>query len=373
MVTKDLTGNVPLYPQEQCDWCGAATVQMTRNGYPNPRDRMFFWQFYVWNMIQGRNSTNPNDVGWATDPQGLLHCVRDLRNPTNVSWQQYAGTDRYGVLFSALDWMNRTDFPCPVLINQGQHWVTAVGFSTDIPPTPGGTPNLETITYNDPLVGYTQVAGSVWFDKRWNGGVMYDGTWRGQYVVVLGSGARAGRLRARRPPQRRARVLTLGEAGAHADHWVRHGRLADSARFSIINHKRARALPALLVNARALSRGRAYYIVPIGLANEFSDRGTPLIRASLLINAFTGAFEEMTVFTRPMSYLSKTEALAVAAGAWPSGARIRRTGATVQYQASAITQTPALPFWRVKVNNRFVYVDQTGTLHGQIRPSTPGN
>jgi hypothetical protein len=40
MFTKDLSANVPLNGQEQCIWCGAASDQMARNGYPNPADRL---------------------------------------------------------------------------------------------------------------------------------------------------------------------------------------------------------------------------------------------------------------------------------------------------------------------------------------------
>ncbi len=49
MFTKDLSANVPLYGQEQCIWCGAASGQMARNGYPNPADRLFYPQVDVWN------------------------------------------------------------------------------------------------------------------------------------------------------------------------------------------------------------------------------------------------------------------------------------------------------------------------------------
>lgn len=46
MFTKDLSRNVPLYGQEQCFWCGAASGQMAPNGYPNPADRLFYAQLF---------------------------------------------------------------------------------------------------------------------------------------------------------------------------------------------------------------------------------------------------------------------------------------------------------------------------------------
>ena len=84
MYTKDLSGNVPLYGQEKCTWCGAASGQMTRNGYPNAANRLFYAQVDVWNTIQSYNSTNPADAGWATDPQGLTLALQNLANPAGV-------------------------------------------------------------------------------------------------------------------------------------------------------------------------------------------------------------------------------------------------------------------------------------------------
>src|SRR5580704_5888437 len=66
MFTKDLSANVPLYGQEQCFWCGAASAQMTRDGYPNPSQCLFVTQLDLWNIIQAHNSSSPADVGWAT-------------------------------------------------------------------------------------------------------------------------------------------------------------------------------------------------------------------------------------------------------------------------------------------------------------------
>jgi hypothetical protein len=73
---KDLSANVPLYGQQDCIWCGAASGQMSRNGYPNASDRLFYVQVDVWNTIQAHNSTDPADSGWATDPRGLTACLQ---------------------------------------------------------------------------------------------------------------------------------------------------------------------------------------------------------------------------------------------------------------------------------------------------------
>ena len=78
MYNLDISGNVTLYGQEMCYWCGAASAQMSRNGYPKPADRVYYTQTGLWNTIQTYNSTLPQDTGWATDPHGLAGCLQNL-------------------------------------------------------------------------------------------------------------------------------------------------------------------------------------------------------------------------------------------------------------------------------------------------------
>ncbi|MGH9493376.1 MAG: hypothetical protein ACRD3B_00160, partial [Candidatus Sulfotelmatobacter sp.] len=115
MFTKDIGANVPLYGQQMCFWCGAASAEMARNGYPNPADRVYYTQQYLWNTIQAHNSTAPADVGWATDPHGLQGCLQSL-STAPVDWVEYESTSIGSVLFFMLFWMNREGFPSPVLV-----------------------------------------------------------------------------------------------------------------------------------------------------------------------------------------------------------------------------------------------------------------
>src|SRR5262245_50392618 len=107
MYTKDIGGNVPLYGQEMCFWCGAASAQMSRNGYPNPGDNLYYTQLDLWNSIQANNSVDAADAGWATDPHGLQGCLQSAANPPSVHWSEFANASRDGLLFSTLYWMNR--------------------------------------------------------------------------------------------------------------------------------------------------------------------------------------------------------------------------------------------------------------------------
>ena len=188
----DLSGNVPLYGQESCIWCGAACGQMIMNGYPDPFHRIWYPQVQVWNTIQVNNSTDPADQNqnWATDPQGLCETMRLLNPPVPPgNWYVFTNPNRNEALFDILYWMNMNDYPVATLINQGGHWVVIVGYETDIEPVAGSNPVLQEITKYDPEphnVGTViTMDAAVWYATDWVGPVQYAGTWHGQYVAVI--------------------------------------------------------------------------------------------------------------------------------------------------------------------------------------------
>lgn len=92
---------------------------MIMNGYPDLADRIFLTQLNIWNSIQANNSTNATDVNqnWATDPQGLQACLMALNPPPGGTWKIHMDTILDDVMFYILFWMNRNNYPVPVLIN----------------------------------------------------------------------------------------------------------------------------------------------------------------------------------------------------------------------------------------------------------------
>jgi len=293
MYTKDLSANVPLYGQQQCIWCGAASGEMTRNGYPNAPDRLFYLQSDVWNMIQARNSTDPADVaqGWATDPIGLSATLQAMSNPAGVHWVVFSGTGRDAILFDVLYWMNVREYPSPVLINQGGHWVVIVGWVTDVEPVGGSSPNLQSITVNDPEphnVGTRSTfTGSQWFGAPWNGAVIYPGSWLSEYVAVVEPPLRKGRIRVERASRTGNRLISINQARNRARKIVSELSPEAQVRHAIFR-QRSEALEPLLVREEAPgSRARRvphYYIVPFGLVDETSQQGSNLVRGAVLVN-----------------------------------------------------------------------------------------
>jgi hypothetical protein len=381
MYTKNLSANVPLYGQQQCIWCGAAAGQMSRNGYPNAADRLFYVQSDVWNMIQARNSTAPGDANWATDAHGLTATLQDMSNPAGVHWVEFSDANRNTVLFDILFWMNLREYPSPVLINQGGHWVVIVGWVTDVEPVGGSSPTLQSITVNDPEphnVGtLSTFTGGQWFGGPWNGAVIYSGTWLGKYVAVVEPPIEKGRVRVERANRVGTRLISSQRAVERAREILAELDLRDQPGHAALL-RRAEPLEPMLVREEAPgSRARnvpQYYIVPFGIPDEFHERGSRQIRGSVLVNAFTGSLEEITTFGAPIRYLTQDEALDVVASALRgSPERMKNAEASLMFAPGDISHIRAYPFWRVRVGRRTLYVDQLGKLYGKFLVSIPGD
>lgn len=383
MYIKDLSANVPLYGQEQCNYCGAASGQMIRHGYPNPGDRLFYTQLNIWNTIQVDNSMDPADVAtaWATDPQGLRACLQSLNNPAGVHWAEFVEASRDAVIFDMLYWMNIREFPSAVLINQGGHWVVIVGFVTDVEPVSGSAPTLQTISIHDPEphnVGTdTLMTGAQWFAGPWNGAVVYAGTWHNKYVAIVEPPFEKGEVKVKKVTRTGRKLLPPAEALKHAKRIIDEMNLAEQSKYKLLGHKDVVNLEPILVREEipgSQEKNVAYYIVQFGFKNEFGERKSRMARVCVLVNAYTGQLEEVTTFGKPVRYLPKEEILEIVATAMNmEQEELKDVDATLMFQPSDITHVRAWPFWRVKIGSRTVYVDQLGKLYGKLLPSIPGD
>jgi hypothetical protein len=355
---------------------------MARNGYPNAADRLLYTQTSLWNTIQTYNSTAPADSGWATDPHGLTGCLQSLSNPPGVDWVEFSNADQSSLLFSILYWMNRREFPAPVLVNQGGHWIDIVGYVTDVEPVGGSSPTLQTITVHDPEphnvgTATTQTAAQ-WLSGYWNGSIIYSGTWLGKYVAVIEPPVEKGKVRARRVTRTGPKLITPERAIEAARQAIDEHGLAEQSRYRLLRRRDVQPLEPMVVRDQP-PRSRArnvpyYYIVPFGFKQETHERGGGLARVSVLVNGFTGAFEEVTAFGLPIRYLPRDEAIDVAAAALHTTRQeLRGAEAALMFQPSDITHVRAYPFWQVTVGKRIVYVDQLGQLYGKLLPSIPGD
>ena len=120
--------------------------------------------------------------------------------------------------------------------------------------------------------------------------------------------------------------------------------------------ERSRGPPLLVqegIGPRPLAETPYYYIVPFGFSHDFAEGGSQLTRGVVLVNAFDGAFEEVTAFGQPIRYLSRREALAVVASVLHRDYRqLKDMEATLRFEPGEITHIRAYPFWEIKLRDR---------------------
>lgn len=396
----DVTGNVPLYGQEACCWCGAASAQMIMNGYPNPADRVFHPQGpptvppglpNCWDVIQANNSTDPADVAvpWCTDPRGLRECLRTLNPPPTGTWNIFMDANRDTVMFDILYWMNRNNYPVATLINSGGHWVVIVGYRTDVQPLAGSTPTLQQITVYNPephnVGAQRTMTGAVWFATDFAGPVALAGSWHNQYVAVIEPPIAKGRVRVMEIKRIGESIISPREAVTTTRKSIDELELAKNPPYTILRKSGIINLQPILVREEirpGLEEEKVpyYYIVPFGFKRETGECGVPLARLCVIINAYTGQFEEITAFGKPIRYLPEREAIEVVAKALDLkkeetdkmlADKIIKTA--MMFQPSEITHIRAYPFWKITMKERVLYVDQLGKLYDTIQPARPGD
>jgi hypothetical protein len=260
--------------------------------------------------------------------------------------------------------------------------IVIVGFVTDVEPLTGTNPTLQFITVHDPEphnVGtVTTQSGAQWSSGYWNGSIIYSGTWLNQYVAVVEPPIEQGRARVKRVRRTGQRFLSPSRAIEAARKSITELKLAEQPRYGLLAHRDVQPLEPMVVRDQPpSSRARNvphYYIVPFGFKQEAHEGGSGLARLCVLVNAYTGAFEEITAFGSPIRYLSSEEALGVVGAALhASPKQLRSAETTLMFQPSDITHVRTYPFWRVRLGRRTVYVDQLGKLYGKLLPSIPGD
>ena len=188
MYKKDISNNVPQFGQEDDFWCGGACAQMTLDGFPDPADRRYYFQKDLMANIDLHNNNPPGGPNWATSPDGLQGCLQSLSTSRPVQWVEFVNADREKALKFLLLGMTSEEFPTPVMIDQGRHWVVVVGWETDVKPSHANHPTLQHIRYLDPLplnIGSTNfISAKIWNRKHWNKPVAVPGKWFKNFVVV---------------------------------------------------------------------------------------------------------------------------------------------------------------------------------------------
>jgi hypothetical protein len=175
----------------------------------------------------------------------------------------------------------------------------------------------------------------------------------------------------------RRQVLTAEEAKKRATGSIEELQLAAEPGYGLLNDPNLEISEPLLTTDKPHRESREtpqFYIVPFGIKHERTESGAPLVRLCILIDAYTGEFEEITAFDKPLVYLTDQQAINVVAAALNvAPAELHDAVVTLMFQSSEISHVRAYPFWRVIVKDRSYYVDQKGKLYGSLIGGRQGN
>jgi hypothetical protein len=262
------------------------------------------------------------------------------------------------------------------LINKGDHWVLAVGFTTDVKPTTSAAAHIQEIGIFNSLKPhgnfYETYTLQRWLSDPWNGSIRWPrgannrGRWKNHWAAVIqkyrassSGGAPTPRLKIddrslEEPAKARdTPLITSSEAKKRALEWFRSSRYVAGKSFFD-----AKAIqPVKPMRVRSLSGGgQSYFLVPI--ADQEKD--APVV--SILVGASSDEVEQATQLLFQLQYLTKSQAVRIVRDAVGSSRSNERWVAELVYRPCKISQSAALPFWRVQTANRAYYVSQSREL-----------
>ncbi len=359
---------------------------MIMDGYPPPNPSIFYPQVVVWNAIQARNV----EGGWATDPTGLRLTLGDLNPPPGGSWNEFSDTNRDPILQSTLSWMAKNSYPVATLVDSGGHWVTIVGYETDVDPRIA-TATLDEITYNDPEphnVGtQTTLSGAAWLAGPWNGAIIYGTIWKGKWVSIIEPPTEPGTVRVASMTWGE-RVISPEAAVEAALGHIKERALAKRPAYAVLGARSftpfrepymvlgdPRPVPEPIKGRLKLPRrALRVYLVPFGFEHERETQDARLTRIGMLVNGYDGSFVGITAFGRPTRLMTEEEAVYVALRAWTQRPTTRRRPtARLVFRPSGQTHLISYPFWEVTLGTETLFVDQLGEVSSYIIPSVPGD
>jgi hypothetical protein len=365
----EVTLTIPLYGQQNSYYAGPACAKMILEGYPPPYDPAYYTQDEIWAVIQTHNSGEP---GWATDPEGMSGALIELNPPPpGTTWSIKSYDVKEDLMFQILFWMNNNSFPVTTLVNSGNHWVDVVGYETDIEPIWGSDPELLQITIHDPWpIGQGQVStmsGTVWYDTKWLNPVGNAGTWENKYVAVIEPPDIPGNVRFSNVDRRGTNAISAQDALQFSETWIDQLNLdAKNTAYQAITDEDTTTLAPLLVREE-INPGLAkdaqvpyYYIIPYKLKTDSptelsADSDSGYFSMCVIVNAYSGDFEEIAAFGRALKYLTADEA--------KDAAGVKEANTELIFTPCNVTQVRSYAVWRIETKEETVYVDQMGNVY----------
>jgi hypothetical protein len=324
--------------------------------------------------IQANNGEKQVPFWYANkgaDPVGMAVTLAEYGPETQwvveyqLGWQDVM----YAVLYS----VEQTQYPAAVLIFGFTHWIMIEGFVADLDPARNSRVVLLTVDSVDPL---PQCGGGISSGTRsrsdgwlWSAYYWHDvetrargSAWNGNFLAVIAASASAGSVSVVAQPER-GKIIRPDAAKQRAVAWLQ-SNAGDPLSAEL---RGLSAFDAIVVNADQYG----YYLVSFG--EDGAARGV------VLLNAYNGAFLQVSVFGGTFNYLTRSEAWALVAERFAV-----EFDATVEdqppdvvaemvFRPSAQTLSLAFPVWQFRRDHGpVVRVTQQGKLFGEFGPAPGG-
>ena len=338
------------YIAEKDHYSGPASVQMILNSCPDIASRHYNSQDDIYNVILLRN-TEP--TAWFSDPRGVLGALyTDHSLSPCGSWSDASNPDKSIVLGHLLYYMDTMRYLMPVSIGSSEHWVTVIGYQTDVKPTYSGPVTLQNIFFYDPLPGnYAAqwVSGAVWTSSAdyWGVPVNKPGSvWHNKYLALV------------EPPKvtpvvkvkgclRQGVILPVRNIEQSFAVWLREIRDKKiiPRPFEELYREAAIELPVLVKAA-----DYSYYLV------RLKNR-----KIAAIFNAYDGSFEELRVSQQPDRAVSDPQRIetVLAENMRVRGIEVVETSPPVRrYDPDVAVNGRFSPGWEAQVSVR----DRTGNV-----------
>jgi hypothetical protein len=404
MFEVDLKSQVPKYGSDNPNWGGAACCQMAMDGYPSGATSCYINQTTIWNYIQAHNkepgySPSSWDYGWYADPYAVTKALNDLCPPQH-SWVDVSGTNKETVLYTLFRYMANYQYASLICTWMHDYWATLVYYKTSDDPRAVSNPTLERVGWYEPYYSswlggpqcdYKEVDGSVWMSAPTYWGLPCDQVnvageslcgqiWNNKWVGIGEPPEVEGSVQVEVVSRVGDTLISPADASGIAQKFVVERRREKS---DFLQRRLTGARPAEPMLARELSVGLEeqkrerevrYYIVPFTQGYEVDRTGACLARFSVLVNAYTGRFEQLCVFPRPVRYLSEedvTQLLSRDLRLSPHEAQ--RFETELVFQPLHPYVSSALPAWQIAYEDLEFFVAQDGTILGTLNyPSLRG-
>lgn len=279
------------YTAEADHYSGPACVQMVLNACPDPSARHYNDQDDIYTSILSHNA---EPTMWFSDPSGVEGALEDPVFSPCGNWVDYSSMDNNYVLGKMFYWMKTTRYLSPASVGSSEHWVTIVGYHTDVEPPYSGPVTLIDIFFCDPLPGNQSsvwVSGTLWLNNPEYWGVPLNkpgSSWHNKYIAIIEPpGARPRVIVPRWILE--GRILPVETIERYLYRWleeVREKQLAQGP-FKILQEDIRIDRPILVKTPKY-----SYYLIP------FRNR-----RLAAIFNAYNGSFEEFRYFQKPQRYI----------------------------------------------------------------------